>query len=43
VAFREVDPGGADVYDVKFANGSARLTLVLAADGKALAIDLDPL
>lgn len=43
VAFREVDPGGADVYDVKFTNGSARLTIVLAADGKALVIDLDPL
>jgi hypothetical protein len=40
VAFREVDPGGVDVYDVKFASGDARLFLVLAADGKALMADL---
>lgn len=43
VAFREVDPRGADVYDVKFTNGGARLTVVLAEDGKALVADLVPM
>ena len=42
VTFREVGPGGADVYDVKLANGAARLILVLAADGKVLLVDLRP-
>ncbi len=42
LTFRRVDPGGADVYDVKFANGGARLVLVLTADGKAMVADLRP-
>jgi hypothetical protein len=42
VTFREVGPEGSDVYDVKLANGAARLILILAADGKALLVDLRP-
>jgi len=42
VTFREVGPEGADVYDVKLANGAARLILILAADGKVLLVDLRP-
>ncbi|MBV8753385.1 MAG: DUF3471 domain-containing protein [Hyphomicrobiales bacterium] len=31
--FRGVGPGGYDIYGVKFANGSAELRLMMAADG----------
>ena len=34
VFFRGVGPGGYDIYGAKFANGSAEIRLLLAADGK---------
>jgi hypothetical protein len=35
IFFRGVGPGGYDIYGVKFANGSAEIRLLQAADGKA--------
>jgi len=34
VTFAEVDPAGADVYDVRLANGSVRVALGLTPEGK---------
>ena len=34
IFFRGVGPGGYDIYGAKFANGSAEIRLLLAADGK---------
>jgi len=34
VTFKGVGPGGADIYDVKFENGSTEWRITMAADGK---------
>lgn len=42
VTFVEVDPLGADVYDVKLENGALRLALALTADGKTAMASIRP-
>jgi len=42
IAFKEVGPAGADIYDVKFENGSLEYRIVVAADGKVEAANMRP-
>jgi D-alanyl-D-alanine-carboxypeptidase/D-alanyl-D-alanine-endopeptidase len=42
VTFKSVGPGGADIYTVKFENGSLEYGIVLEGDGKAQAAFLRP-
>jgi hypothetical protein len=43
VTFVEVDAQGRDAFDVKFANGSLRWTIVLTEDGKTAGAGIRPL
>jgi hypothetical protein len=43
VTFVEVDAQGRDAFDVKFANGSLRWTIVLTPDGKTAGAGIRPL
>lgn len=43
VAFVEVAPNGADVYDVRYANGALRWLIVLGADGTTEMAGMQPL
>jgi hypothetical protein len=40
--FRGVNPGGSDVYMVRFANGSAIWQIALVDDGRIAALSLSP-
>jgi len=42
VTFREVGPGGADIYDLKFANGDVSWAITLSADGKLAGLGAAP-
>ena len=43
VTFVEVDLQGGDAFDVKFANGALRWTIVVTPDGKTAAAGIRPL
>jgi hypothetical protein len=43
VTFKGVGPGGADIYEVMFANGGLEWRIALAADGKIVGIGMRPL
>ncbi|MBZ5620296.1 MAG: DUF3471 domain-containing protein [Acidobacteriia bacterium] len=43
VSFKGVGPGGMDIYEVKFENGSTEWRIVLAADGKIEGVGVRPL
>jgi hypothetical protein len=38
VTFTGVGPGGADIYQVKFANGTTEWRIMLGADGKIVTV-----
>jgi hypothetical protein len=40
--FKGVGPGGADIYDVNFENGSAEFRIALTTDGKVAGIRFEP-
>jgi CubicO group peptidase (beta-lactamase class C family) len=40
--FKSVGQGGADIYDVKFKNGSAEFRIALTTDGKVAGIRFEP-
>ena len=42
VAFKGVGPGGADIYQIKFANGAWEYRISLAPDGKVAAASIRP-
>jgi CubicO group peptidase (beta-lactamase class C family) len=43
VTFKGVGPGGVDIYDVKFENGSTEWRIMLDADGKSASVGFRPL
>ena len=43
ITFKGVGPGGADIYQCKFENGSVEYRITLAADGKLESAGVRPL
>jgi hypothetical protein len=43
VTFKGVGPGGADIYELKFGNGTIDWRIVLAADGKVAGVSFHKL
>jgi hypothetical protein len=43
LSFKGVGPGGMDIFEVKFENGSTEWRIALGADGKVEGIGIRPL
>ena len=43
ISFRRVEPKGADVYDIRFANGNTKWHILLGADGIVESEGLQPI